>query len=181
MSYVPLPQAQLDELIANAKRALAEIQGVKEFKQVDWTGEQSLRNCSSGVLCGNCSKPLERDLLRVGRKSDYCSDACKMKAYRKRKKQLRNSLHSTEEKPLLAIVKKHPLQNLAPLVNPNQTYPQWKRPDLSHLSDDEIIALGYFIGEFGTVHNYPIPKVQVHIKQQSSIKNFSDLKSFFGG
>jgi predicted nucleic acid-binding Zn ribbon protein len=101
-------QAQLDEMIANAKAALYAINpayapdyvpeekkplrnSAVTFKQVDWTGEQSLRNYSSGSTCPVCSKILYRDLLRVGRKHDYCSDACKMKAYRQRKKALRNS------------------------------------------------------------------------------------------
>jgi hypothetical protein len=46
--------------------------------------------------CPSCAKPVLNLSFSVGRKAVYCSDACKMKAYRQRLKRnaipLRNSL-----------------------------------------------------------------------------------------
>jgi len=60
-----------------------------QYKQVDWTGEQGGLNPSLD-LCPVCSSPLPFS-FGSGRPAEYCSNACKMKAYRRRNKQaLRN-------------------------------------------------------------------------------------------
>ena len=159
MSYVPLPQAQLDELIANAKRALAEIQGVsvqenslsaKEFKQVDWTGETPAND--STVNCSNCNGQMPFT-FGTGRPAVYCSDACKMKAYRKRKKALRK-LHSEPEKPLRIS----------------------KRSNVVDLS-----TAGKVIGVSGTVHKFPLPQLTVIHAPAPYVRSFTDLQVFLGG
>jgi ferredoxin len=71
------------------------------FKQVDWTDEQPVNDLTD--RCLSCASPLlnlRGDLFGAGRPSVYCSNACKMKAYRKRSKSLRNVQHQTEQKPL---------------------------------------------------------------------------------
>ena len=62
------------------------------YQQVDWTGEELVNDLMDHCLF--CSSPLlnlRGALFGVGRLSLYCSDSCKMKAYRKRLKALRNS------------------------------------------------------------------------------------------
>ena len=150
-------QAELDEMIANATRVLAEIHHrdnpPKEFKQTYWTGEQGGTN-PDVVLCANpsCLKPLRNSkyTYSVGRPSDYCSDACKMKAYRQRKKALRNV--QQDEKPIS------------------------KRSNVIELS-----TAGKVIGVSGTVHRFPIAQQTVIKAPAPYIRSFDDLQSFFGG
>jgi predicted nucleic acid-binding Zn ribbon protein len=56
-----------------------------QYKQFDWTGEQGGINPALD-LCPVCSSPLPFS-FGSGRPAEYCSNACKMKAYRKRNKQ----------------------------------------------------------------------------------------------
>lgn len=125
-----------------------------KFKQVDSTGEEPLRNCASGVMCPVCLKVFERDLLQVGRKSDYCSNACKQKAYRQRNKPLRNAQHQTDKKLL----------------------PVSKRSNVVELS-----TAGKVIGVSGTVHRFPIKPLMVIKAPAPYLRSFDDLQSFFGG
>lgn len=81
------------------------------YQQIDWTGEQGGVNPNL-VLCANpkCSKLLRNSAedrfygRSSGRPSDYCSDACKMKAYRQRKKALRNVQRETLSFPPQYVV-----------------------------------------------------------------------------
>jgi hypothetical protein len=157
--------------------------------QVDWAGEQLVNDSTD--CCSVCASPLlnlRGDLFGAGRPSVYCSNACKMKAYRKRQKPLLNARYSKQakpllpasiEKPLLSLVPVHPLQNLAPFLDPDKTYRLFKIPSaVWDLSDEQVIALGYFIGVDGQIHQHP---VNIEFKQPDKslhIKNFDDLKSF---
>jgi hypothetical protein len=102
-------QAELDDMIAKARAALYAInpayvpdyipeskKPLRNCQQTDWTGEQPVHDVS--VPCSFCNGVMPFT-FGVGRPAFYCSDACKMKAYRKRKKALRMQ-HQTEQKPL---------------------------------------------------------------------------------
>ena len=61
------------------------------YQQVDWTGEEPVNDLIDHCLfCSSLFLNLRGALFGVGRLSLYCSDSCKMKAYRKRLKSLRN-------------------------------------------------------------------------------------------
>lgn len=195
--------AELDEMIANVKAALYAInpayapdyvpeneeslRNAVTFKQVDWTGEEPVHDDS--VACPVC-KGVMPFTFGVGRPASYCSNACKMKAYRQRQKPLRklqekplrNALRLTEEKPLLSIVPSHPLQNLAPFLDPDKTHKVFKIPRaVWDLPDEQVIALGYFIGEDGQIHQHSVNLEPKQLDILSDIKSFNDLKSFLGG
>lgn len=68
------------------------------YQQLDWTGEELVNDLMDHCLF--CSSPLlnlRGALFGVGRLSLYCSDACKMKAYRKRSKALRIVQHHSQQ------------------------------------------------------------------------------------
>jgi hypothetical protein len=161
-------QAELDEMISKSKAVLYAINpayvpedkkplrnSAVTFKQVDLTGEQPVNDLTD--CCSVCASPLlnlRGDLFGAGRPSVYCSNACKMKAYRKRSKSLRNVQHQTEQKSL----------------------PVSKRSNVIELS-----TAGKVIGISGTVHKFPIKPLTVIKVPAPYIRSFNDLKSFFGG
>lgn len=120
------------------------------YQQIDWTGETPANDLTNTDYCQNCNGDMPFT-FGVGRPSVYCSDSCKMKAYRKRKKALRNEQHQTEEKLL----------------------PVSKRSNVIELS-----TAGKVIGISGTVHRFPLTVIKAPAPY---IRSFNDLQSFFGG
>ena len=156
-------QAQLDEMIANAKAALYAInpdyapdyvehkKPALTYQQTDWTGEQPANDLTD--RCPSCNGVMPFT-FGAGRPASYCSDACKMKAYRKRQKALRNTQQQTEQKPLRIS----------------------KRSNVVDIS-----TAGKIIGVSGTVHKFPIPQLTVIHAPAPYVRSFTDLQVFLGG
>lgn len=67
---------------------------IPQYKQTDWTGEEPVIDISERCsVCNDLLLNLRGGFFGAGRLSVYCSDACKMKAYRQRQKALRNVQH----------------------------------------------------------------------------------------
>lgn len=70
----------------------------KHHQQIDWVGYSEFPP-ESVDTCPVCHSVILNLPFGAGRPSVYCSDACKMKAYRRRNKQTQSLRNSIEDKP----------------------------------------------------------------------------------
>lgn len=67
---------------------------LRNYQQIDWTGETPTNDLTDS--CPTCKGDMPFT-FGVGRPSVYCSDACKMKAYRLRKKSKNNGVFCNDD------------------------------------------------------------------------------------
>jgi hypothetical protein len=106
-------------------------------QQTDWVGYSEFPESAEMDTCPVCNAIILNLHISAGRPSVYCSDACKMKAYRQRNKALRNS------KPVLTdyyqrLSTLSPLQRLIAIHN-------WTPSDYSHDKQEALRKGIYYV------------------------------------
>jgi hypothetical protein len=73
--------------------------------QTDWVGYE--KPVLAVLTCPQCNKPMPRFYDTLGRIPKFCSDACKMKAYRQRNKQKPALRNVIDQSNLNFVLEKH--------------------------------------------------------------------------
>jgi hypothetical protein len=99
-----------------------------QYIQIDWTGEEPVHDSTD--RCPECKGDMPFT-FGVGRPSVYCSAACKMKAYRKRQKALRN----TQQLNVAVEVLNESLSEPLSLLN----HPWFSSVDVDAMSPEQLV------------------------------------------